>query len=145
MTNADIVRRFENEFKNKGNHSIVDELMTTDFVHHLPFPGLPPGREGMKAVGRLVTGAIQDIAVDIEFVVSEGNLVADRITGWGTATKLEMAGYVVVTVAGAQKSLPRPAGWFSNSSFSRRNRAGDRTRTGDVQLGKRHEANGCVA
>jgi hypothetical protein len=50
MTNAEIVKRFEEEFKAKGNFSIVDELMAPDFVHHLPYPGLPLGREGMKAV-----------------------------------------------------------------------------------------------
>jgi hypothetical protein len=26
---------------NKSNFDIVEELMTEDFVHHLPYPGLP--------------------------------------------------------------------------------------------------------
>jgi hypothetical protein len=63
VSNADVVRRFEHEFKNANNLSIVDELMSEDFVHNLPYPGLPPGREGMKAVGELVTGAFRDIEV----------------------------------------------------------------------------------
>src|SRR5438093_4723033 len=41
-----------------------------------------------------------------------------------------------------RKSLPRPAGQFSNYLFPKLNRAGDRTRTGDVQLGKEAENQG---
>ena len=51
MDSAQVVRRFEHEFKNNANHGIVDELMSEDFVHHLPYQGLPPGRAGMRAVG----------------------------------------------------------------------------------------------
>jgi len=51
-TNKAIVERWENEFKNKANVAITDELMAPDFVHQLPFPGLPPGREGLKAAGQ---------------------------------------------------------------------------------------------
>jgi ketosteroid isomerase-like protein len=83
MTNSEIVRRFEDEFKNKGNFDIVDELMAPNFVHHLPSPNLPPGRDGMKAVGQFVTGAIADISVTVQFVASEGDLVADRVAAHG--------------------------------------------------------------
>jgi hypothetical protein len=60
VAGADVVERFEQAFKNEGNHGIVDELLTEDFVHHLPYPGLPPGRAGMGMVGEQVradTGA----------------------------------------------------------------------------------------
>jgi predicted SnoaL-like aldol condensation-catalyzing enzyme len=83
MSNADVVRRFENEFKNRSNFDVVDELMTEGFVHHLPFTGLPEGRAGMKAVGHAVTGAIRDIQVAVDLVVSDGDLVADRISAHG--------------------------------------------------------------
>jgi hypothetical protein len=45
MSNADVVRRFEDEFKNQSRFDVVDQLMTEEFVHHLPYPGIPPGRE----------------------------------------------------------------------------------------------------
>jgi ketosteroid isomerase-like protein len=83
MTNEEVVRRFEDEFKNHENLDVVDELMTDDFVHHLPFPDLPPGRDGMKAVGRLIFGAIAGIEVAVELTVSQGDLVADRVPGRG--------------------------------------------------------------
>ena len=84
MTNADVVRRFEDEFKNNVNHDIVDVLMAADFVHPAPLPGLPDGRAGMKAVGQFVTGAIDGISVTIDFLLSDGELVADRVSATGT-------------------------------------------------------------
>jgi len=83
MDSAQVVRRFEHEFKNNANHGIVDELMSEDFVHHLPYQGLPPGRAGMRAVGEFVTGAIRDIHVEIPLILAEGDLVADRVEAAG--------------------------------------------------------------
>lgn len=83
MSKIDVVRQFEDEFKNNANHGIVDELMAPDFVHHAPSPGLPPGRAGMKAVGEFVVGAIDQIAITVDHLFSEGDLVADRITASG--------------------------------------------------------------
>ena len=83
MDSAQVVRRFEHEFKNNANHGIVDEMMSEDFVHHLPCQGLPPGRAGMRAVGELVTGAIHDIHVEIPLILTDGDLVADRVEAAG--------------------------------------------------------------
>jgi ketosteroid isomerase-like protein len=83
MSNANVVRRFEDEFKSRNNFGIVDELMSEDFVHHLPYPGVPEGRAGMMAIGKIVTGAFRDIEVSVDLVVAEGDLVADRITARG--------------------------------------------------------------
>ena len=83
MKSTEVVTRFENEFKNRNNLSIVDELMTPNFIHHLPWPELPAGTEGMKAVGRLITSALSDIRVTVDLVLSEGDLVADRVSGTG--------------------------------------------------------------
>ena len=82
--NAAIVIRFEDEFKNKINHGIVDTLMSDDFVHHLPYPGLPGGRAGMKAVGAFVTAALTRVRVVVTLTVSQGDLVADRVEAVGT-------------------------------------------------------------
>ncbi len=78
MDSARVVRRLEDGVKCNSNFAIVDELMSEDFVHHLPCPGLPPGRAGMRAVGELVNGAIRDIHAEVPLVVADGDLVADR-------------------------------------------------------------------
>ena len=83
MNNADVVRRFEDEFKNRSNFDVVDELMTDGFVHHLPLPSLPEGPAGMKAIGRTITSAIRDIHVSVDLVLSDGDFVADRVTARG--------------------------------------------------------------
>lgn len=84
MSNADVVRRFEDEFKNKENHDIVDDLMSPDLVHHAPLPDIPDGREGVKAIGAFVVGAIGDISVTVDLVIAEDDFVADRVTATGT-------------------------------------------------------------
>ena len=48
--NKAVVQRYENEFKNKENVNIADELMAPDFVHIFPDPSAPAGREGLKAL-----------------------------------------------------------------------------------------------
>lgn len=83
MKPTEVIQRFEDEFKNLNNLGVVDELMTVDFVHHLPVPGLPVGPEGRKAVGRLITDAIADIEVTVDLLFSDGDLGADRVSGVG--------------------------------------------------------------
>jgi ketosteroid isomerase-like protein len=80
---VETVLRFEDEFKNHADHAIVDTLMTEDFVHHLPYGGLASGRDGMKAIGQLITGAIRDIEVTVTLTVAQGDLVADRVEAAG--------------------------------------------------------------
>jgi hypothetical protein len=83
MSNADLVRRFTEEFKNRNNFAIVDELFADNFAHHLPFPDIPPGRDGMKALGQFVTGAIRDITVTVDILISDGEFVANRNSAQG--------------------------------------------------------------
>lgn len=83
MDNADLVRRFTEEFKNRSNFEIVDGLFADTFAHHLPLPGIAPGRDGMKALGQFVTGAIRDITVTIDILVSDGEFIANRNSARG--------------------------------------------------------------
>ena len=114
MDSAQVVRRFEHEFKNNANHGIVDELMSQDFIHHLPYDGLPPGRAGMRAVGELVTGAIRDIHVQVTLLFTDGDLVADRIEAAGvradTGAPLTWVENHIYRVAGGRITELWPAG-----------------------------------
>ena len=89
--NKAIVARFSEEFKNKGNHAIVDELFAPDFVHHLPIPGVAPGREGMKQVGGLVVIAFPDVHATVEDLLTDGDKVVER-TSVRATSKGEFAG-----------------------------------------------------
>lgn len=82
--NKALVRRFSNEFKNKANHGIVDELMTPNFQHHFKDPRLPKGREGMKLLGKSVVIAFPDVHASIQDLVAEGDKVVERTEAHGT-------------------------------------------------------------
>ena len=78
--NRAVVSLFIEEFKNRENHDIVDELFTPDFAHHLKDPNLPPGREGMKFVGQGIVAGFPDVHVTVEDMLAEGDRVIKRIT-----------------------------------------------------------------
>ena len=67
--NLEVVGRFIEKFKNQANHGIVDELMTPNFVYHLTDPRLPAGRDGIKALGRVIVAAVQDLIADGDRVI----------------------------------------------------------------------------
>ena len=82
--NKEIVKTFENEFKNKANIDIVDKLMAPAFVHHAPIPGVGEGREGLKQIGHFVFSMIEGIKVTVDHLIAEGDLVCSRISATGT-------------------------------------------------------------
>src|SRR5215469_17342409 len=82
--NKAVVRRFSNEFKNKANHGIVDEIMAPNFQHHFKDPRIPKGREGMKLLGQSVVMAFPDVHANIHELIAEGNKVVERTEAHGT-------------------------------------------------------------
>ena len=84
--NKQIVARFAEEFKNKANHGIVDELFTTDFVHHLKDPNLPPGREAIKLLGQSIVTGFPDVHATVEELLADGDNVIERTTARATHT-----------------------------------------------------------
>src|SRR5215468_10707363 len=76
-TNKKIVLRWEEEFKNQANLAITRELMSADFAHELPFPGLPPGREGLELVGQSIFASFahESLKVTVELCLA----VDDRV------------------------------------------------------------------
>jgi uncharacterized protein YndB with AHSA1/START domain/limonene-1,2-epoxide hydrolase len=75
-----VVRRFMEEFKNKANLDIVDELFTSDFVLHLPGASLPPGPQSQKAVGKNIFDAFSGVHVTVNQTIVEGDRVVERHT-----------------------------------------------------------------
>ena len=81
--NKAVVKKFEEEFKNKANHAIVDELMAPSFQLRGIAP-TPLDREGLKMLGKSIVAAFPDVHAVVESVVAEGDLVVTRVSVTGT-------------------------------------------------------------
>jgi steroid delta-isomerase-like uncharacterized protein len=85
--NKAIVSRFYDEFFNKGNLRIVNELHTPDYQHHDPdAPDPGGGTEGYIKRNSIFLKAFPDRLLTIEDQVAEGDKVATRITMRATQT-----------------------------------------------------------
>ncbi len=88
--NVELVRRFFEEVWNKGNFSVVDELLAPNYADHSLPPGAPRGRNGYKASVNMFRSAFPDIHFSLDQVLAEGDRVAIRLTGRGTHRGLFM-------------------------------------------------------
>ncbi|MDD1753982.1 MAG: ester cyclase [Methanotrichaceae archaeon] len=88
--NKSIVRRFFEEGPSKGNLSIADELMSSDFVMHTPLAA-SPGIKGIKEVVTTCRTAFEHLNVTIEDNVAEGDKVVACFTARGLHTGQFMA------------------------------------------------------
>jgi predicted ester cyclase len=73
-----LVNRFVEQYKNQHDWDCVDEFIAADCKVHIPVPGLPQGREGMRVNGRAVCTAFPDVSVTREFIATEGDIVLER-------------------------------------------------------------------
>jgi steroid delta-isomerase-like uncharacterized protein len=82
-SNKALVRRFYQEI-DKGNLDAMDELVAKDYIDHSPppFPGLAPGREGLKQAFRNFWRATPGYH-RIEDQIAEGDKVVTRLTSFG--------------------------------------------------------------
>jgi steroid delta-isomerase-like uncharacterized protein len=83
--NKELVRRLIEEVFNRGNMSLIDEVVAPDFVEHeeLP-PGIPPGREAPKQMTAMMRSAFPDFKATIDDIMAEGDKVVVRQTWSGT-------------------------------------------------------------
>jgi steroid delta-isomerase-like uncharacterized protein len=81
--NKALVRRFVEEFWNKGNTTAADELMASDAVIHLPTGDVLNPNELKIFVGTW-RESFPDWHSTFEDLVAEGDKVAERWTGRGT-------------------------------------------------------------
>ena len=85
--NKALVRRWFAEV-DKGNPTIVDELLPPDYIDHAPpLPGMAAGREGVKQANALLHDAFPDTVHTIEDQIAEGDKVMTRLSGQGTFQK----------------------------------------------------------
>jgi steroid delta-isomerase-like uncharacterized protein len=81
--NKALVRRFYEEI-DKGNIDAMDELVAEDYINHdpPPFPGLAPGRTGLKQAFEMFWKATPGRHI-IEDQIAEGDKVVTRLRGVG--------------------------------------------------------------
>src|SRR5947199_2373542 len=81
--NKGLIRRFYEEI-DKGNLEAMDELVAEGYINHSPppFPGLAPGREGLKQAFRIFWEATPG-RHQIEDQIAEGDRVVTRLTAYG--------------------------------------------------------------
>ena len=85
--NKAIVRRFIEEFYNRGNLDIADELVAPNFVVHDAVTGVEAGIEDNKRRVAELLAAFSDIHFSIEEQIAEGEKVVTRLIGTGTHDK----------------------------------------------------------
>jgi predicted ester cyclase len=83
-SNKDICRRFFEEVHVRRNYSAIDELIAREVVSHSPFPGQPPGSEGVKDSMKIFHRAFPDLTVTINHLLAEGDKVMAYVTLSGT-------------------------------------------------------------
>jgi predicted SnoaL-like aldol condensation-catalyzing enzyme len=81
--NKALVRRFYAEI-DAGNLAAMDELVSSEFVDHAPppIPGLPGGRDGLKAAFEIFWRSTPG-SHEVLDQVAEGDLVVTRIRALG--------------------------------------------------------------
>jgi predicted ester cyclase len=77
-------RRAYEEVLNRGDLSVVDELIAPDFLDHEAPPGRDRGPESMRGLATMLRTAFPDLHFTIEELIAEGDVVAGRLTMSGT-------------------------------------------------------------
>ena len=82
--NKAMIRRVWEEVPNKGDLSVADEIMATNYVYHGTGGQEIKGPEGFKQLITMYRNAFSDLHVTVEDMVAEGDMVASRYTMRGT-------------------------------------------------------------
>ena len=79
-----LAKRFYEEVLNHGDLAVIDDLIADELVEHEELPGIPPGREGVRAWATLMRRAFPDLVVSINQMIASGDEVWVHITMRGT-------------------------------------------------------------
>lgn len=83
--NKEVVRRFVDEVFNKGDFSVIPDLISPDYVMNAP-SGKIEGQKGVKQYVKMVRTAFPGLNITIEEMVGEENTVVIRLRWEGTYT-----------------------------------------------------------
>jgi predicted ester cyclase len=83
-TNKAIYRRLVDRLINAKDYGVIEDLVALDVHSHDPFPGMPPGAEGLRKTFEAFHAAFPDLHAQIEDLVAEGDKVVARLRARGT-------------------------------------------------------------
>ena len=81
-TNKELTRRFY-ERLSLGDLTVVDEVVSDQFVDHELVPGLEPTKAGMRQMFEMFRAAFANGAIEVKDIIAEGDkvFVLARMTG----------------------------------------------------------------
>ena len=83
--NKDTTRRLVEEVWNRGNWSVIEEVLAPNFVGYISGSPEPfHGQEGYRSVINAYRTAFPDLHFNIEDLIADGDKVAFRYTATGT-------------------------------------------------------------
>ncbi len=86
IENKALTRRLAEEFFNRKNLVVIEEVLAPDYVERDPLVGELRGREAVKRYWASFVEAFPDLHLFIEDEIAEGDLVAHRYRVTGTNT-----------------------------------------------------------
>jgi steroid delta-isomerase-like uncharacterized protein len=81
--NKELTRRFYQR-TNAGDLTVVDELLSDDFVEHEEIPGLPPTKAGVRQMLEMFRAAFAGAQFEVDDVMADGDKVSVRARLTGT-------------------------------------------------------------
>jgi predicted ester cyclase len=84
--NKTTILRCTDEVWNKGNYSIIPEMIAPEYVYHHPLLGDYKGPEGFVNYVTIIHAAFPDLHITITDIVAEWDTVAIRVFFTGTNT-----------------------------------------------------------
>ena len=82
--NKALYRRMTDKIWNKGDLDAIEDFFARDVVIHSAPPDWPAGSAGVNATVSMWRGALPDFDLDLQFVIGEGDKVANYWTISGT-------------------------------------------------------------
>jgi len=73
--NKAVVRRFHEEVAAGGDLALIDHLLAPDYISRADFPGIRPGREGVRQFFTMMHRAFAEFRVVINEQLAEGSKV----------------------------------------------------------------------
>lgn len=59
----------------EGDLSVIDEVISDDFVEHEVMPGLEPNKDGVRQMFGLFRSAFRDATFEVDGMIAEGDMV----------------------------------------------------------------------